>query len=160
MAFNGIIDAITGPSFKMPDGTAQTMSLSEYGSVLADEAVTTTEKVIDHAKNTISSTIVPAIGRIAGKVLPSALAASANLQYMGSQGSFVDFLQPAYLQTTCFHIEADKHTKIGYPCHKIVTLSTLSGFTLCENVTIEAFGATVEELELIKQYLESGVYIE
>ena len=160
MAFDGIIDAITGPSFKMPDGSSKTSTLSEYADVLKDEAVSTAERVIEHAEISIKSTIIPTIGKIANKVLPSALAASASLQYMGSQGSFVDFLQPAYLQTSCFHIEADKHVYIGWPCHKTLILGSLSGFTLCENAQVEIYGATVEELEIIKQFLESGVYIE
>lgn len=119
-----------------------------------------TTRIIQEAKIDIQSSIIPTIGKIANKVLPSALAASASLQYMGSQGSFVDFLQPAYLQTSCFHIEADKHLYIGWPCHKTLILGSLSGFTLCENAQVEISGATVEELEIIKQFLESGVYIE
>lgn len=119
-----------------------------------------TTRIIQEAKIDIQSSIIPTIGKIANKVLPSALAASASLQYMGSQGSFVDFLQPAYLQTSCFHIEADKHVYIGWPCHKTLILGSLSGFTLCENAQVEISGATVEELEIIKQFLESGVYIE
>lgn len=119
-----------------------------------------TTRIIQEAKIDIQSSIIPTIGKIANKVLPSALAASASLQYMGSQGSFVDFLQPAYLQTSCFHIEADKHVYIGWPCHKTLILGSLSGFTLCENAQVEIYGATVEELEIIKQFLESGVYIE
>lgn len=119
-----------------------------------------TTRIIQEAKIDIQSSIIPTIGKIANKVLPSALAASASLQYMGSQGSFVDFLQPAYLQTSCFHIEADKHVYIGWPCHKTLILGSLSGFTLCENAQVEVIGATVEELEIIKQFLESGVYIE
>ena len=128
-----------------------------------DTVETVTEKttrIIQEAKIDIQSSIMPTIGKIANKVLPSALAASASLQYMGSQGSFVDFLQPAYLQTSCFHIEADKHVYIGWPCHKTLILGSLSGFTLCENAQVEIYGATVEELEIIKQFLESGVYIE
>lgn len=119
-----------------------------------------TTRIIQEAKIDIQSSIIPTIGKIANKVLPSALAASASLQYMGSQGSFVDFLQPAYLQTSCFHIEADKHVYIGWPCHKTLILGSLSGFTLCENAQVELYGATVEELEIVKQFLESGVYIE
>lgn len=119
-----------------------------------------TTRIIQEAKIDIQSSIIPTIGKIANKVLPSALAASASLQYMGSQGSFVDFLQPAYLQTSCFHIEADKHVYIGWPCHKTLILGSLSGFTLCENAQVELIGATVEELEIVKQFLESGVYIE
>lgn len=119
-----------------------------------------TTRIIQEAKIDIQSSIIPTIGKIANKVLPSALAASASLQYMGSQGSFVDFLQPAYLQTSCFHIEADKHLYIGWPCHKTLILGSLSGFTLCENAQVEISGATVEELEIVKQFLESGVYIE
>ena len=140
--------------------TGATDALVDAARPVVEAVQEKAETVVQNAKTTILSTVLPGVKRVVDKVLPSALAASSNLQYMGSQGSFVDFLQPAYLQTTCFHMEADKHEKIGYLCHKILTLSTLSGFTLCENVQIQAAGATVEELEIIKQFLEAGVYIE
>lgn len=166
MAFDGIIDAITGPSFKMPDGSSKSTTVSELLGAAKDEAVEKATVVVEAAKETVSG-IMPglseglsALGRAAKKAIPTALAASATKEYMGGQGSFIEFMQPAYLYSSFQRLEADKHEYIGHICHKILTLSTLSGFTLCENVRLEIAGATVDELQLIKQFLESGVYIE
>lgn len=122
--------------------------------------------VVEAAKETVSG-IMPglseglnALGRAAKKAIPTALAASATKEYMGGQGSFIEFMQPAYLYSSFQRLEDDKHEYIGYICHRILTLSTLSGFTLCDNVQIEIADATVDELQLIKQFLEAGVYIE
>lgn len=160
MAFEGLIDAITGPSFKLPDGSSKTSTLSDLGSVLKDEATQTTTYVIESAKDTIMSKFLPGLKRVVDKIAPTAIAASATLQHTGGQGSFVEYLQPAYLYSNFIYLEDDRHAFIGWPCHQILTLGNVSGFTLCENVQIEAAGATVEELEIIKQFLESGVYIE
>lgn len=131
---------------------------------------TVTEKataIVESAKETVINTVLPglsegisALGKAAKKAIPTALAASATKEYMGGQGSFIEFMQPAYLYSSFQRLEADKHEYIGHICHKILTLSTLSGITICENVQLEIPDATVDEMTLIKQLLESGVYIE
>lgn len=50
------------------------------------------------------------------------------------------------------------HT-IGYICAKKATLSSLTGFTVCENVDTTGIAATEEERNEIKTLLESGVYL-
>ena len=63
-------------------------------------------------------------------------------------------------------IGTDRHDRIGYPYEAYKVLNTLTGFVQCENVRIEIpgtatkSGATLEEAQLIKQYLETGCYIE
>lgn len=166
MAFNGIIDAITGPSFKMPDGSSKSTSVSELLGAAKDEAVEKATVVVEAAKETVSG-IMPglseglnALGKAARKAIPTALAASATKEYMGGQGSFIEFMQPAYLYTSFQRMEDERHEYIGWICHRVLSLSTLSGFTLCENVQLEIAGATVDELQLIKTFMEAGVYIE
>lgn len=106
------------------------------------------------------------VGRIASKVAPTALAASASVQYLGGTPSFASFLQPWNLRSKYLYIGTDRHTIIGYPLERYRQLSTLSGFVMCENVRLEipgtanASGATLEEQQLIKQYLENGCFIE
>ena len=116
--------------------------------------------LVESAKESIMTNLMPGLSRIVNKAIPTALAASATKQYMGGQGSFVEFLQPAYLYASFQRLEEDKHTYIGHMCHKVLTLSTLSGFTMCENVQLDIPRATVEELEIISKYLESGVILE
>lgn len=49
--------------------------------------------------------------------------------------------------------------KIGYACEVSKTLNEVSGFTVCENVSITPPNATLDEIEEIKSLLESGVYL-
>ena len=162
MAFDGIIDAITGPSFKMPDGSSKVMSLSEGAQAVKTElAEQAKDSLKDSLMNVLSST-----AQIAKKAVPTALAASASVQYLGGNASFATFLQPVHLRSKFLLIGTDKSARIGYPLEQYVQLSTLSGFVMCEQVRLEipgtanASGATLEEMEIIKQYLENGCFIE
>lgn len=158
-AFTGFIDAITGPSFKMDDGTAKVETFSDLGAKLAEEAATTTEKVIGIAKEKIKEPL-QTVERVASKAIPASLAACASLQYTGGQGSFANFMQPITLRTKYFRLDGSRAAFIGKPLNESRTLSTLSGFCQCENVKLEINGATLEEQQLIKSYLETGCYIE
>lgn len=115
----------------------------------------------ENLKSVISSTM-----EIAKKAVPTALAASASVQYLGGTPSFASFLQPWNLRSKFLLIGPDRHERIGWPCESFQTLNTLSGFVMCENVRLEipgtanASGATLEEQQIIKQYLENGCFIE
>lgn len=115
----------------------------------------------DNLQSVISSTM-----EIAKKAVPTALAASASVQYLGGTPSFASFLQPWNLRSKFLLAGNDRHTRIGWPCESFETLSTLSGFVMCESVRLEipgtatTSGATLEEQQLIKQYLENGCFIE
>lgn len=169
MAFNGVIDAITGPSFKMPDGSAQVMTLQEGLQAVKEEVVEKTPVLIEQARESIReplNDILGKVGRIAYKASPTAFAASASVQYLGGTPSFASFLQPWNLRSKFLLAGNDRHTRIGWPCESFETLNTLSGFVMCESVRLEipgtatASGATLEEQQLIKQYLENGCFIE
>ena len=104
--------------------------------------------------------------QIAKKAVPTALAASASVQYLGGNASFASFLQPVHVRSKFLLIGTDRGATIGYPLEQYQQLSALSGFVMCENVkfdlaaTASTGGATLEEQQLIKQYLENGCYIE
>lgn len=117
-------------------------------------------EVIRDAKDSVVETVLGPAKRVLDKAIPTALAACSSVQYTGNAGSFVDFFRPAYLSSYFQHIEADRHTYIGYPTHQIVQLGQLSGFCLCENTQVDIPGATVEELVLIREFLEGGFLIE
>lgn len=110
--------------------------------------------------------VLTKVGQIAYKAAPTAFAASASVQYLGGTPSFVSFLQPWNLRSKYLLVAADRHTRIGWPCERFETLNTLSGFVMCEQVRFEipgtanASGATLEEQQIIKQYLENGCFIE
>lgn len=110
--------------------------------------------------------VLAKVGQIAYKAAPTAFAASASVQYLGGTPSFASFLQPWNLRSKFLLAGNDRHTRIGWPCESFETLNTLSGFVMCEQVRLEipgaatASGATLEEQQLIKQYLENGCFIE
>lgn len=139
---------------------ADPISLGEKIEEKVSPVVEKATALVETAKETVQSNILPALGRVVEKAVPTALAASASLQYMGSQGSYLDFIRPAYLSSYFMPIDDDRSEFIGYPLHQIVTLNTLSGFVLCENVKLAIPDATIEEIQLIQQALESGCYIE
>lgn len=81
---------------------------------------------------------------------------------IGSSGGKSDFAMPAqcYIKI-CTKIAnyPDNYThNVGKPCYKNKKLSDCKGFTMCENVNINV-SATVTEKQMIKQLLESGIYI-
>ena len=169
MVFNGIIDAITGPSFKMPDGSSKVMSLSEGAQAVKNEVVEKTTVLVEQAKDNLKEPLMNVFNsaaQIAKKAVPTALAASASVQYLGGNASFASFLQPVHVRSKFLLIGTDRGATIGYPLEQYQQLSALSGFVMCENVKLDLAatattgGATLEEQQLIKQYLENGCYIE
>ena len=90
---------------------------------------------------------------------------TANQNYtniVGSSGGRSDFALPAQ----CYIKICTKITKypenylhtVGKPCHKNKKLSDCKGFTMCENVNINV-SSTGTEKQMIKQLLETGIYI-
>lgn len=167
--FDGVIDAVTGPSFKMPDGTAKVMTLGEGVEAVKEEVAEKATVLVQQAKLELSDNLQSVISStmdIAKKAVPTALAASASVQYLGGTPSFASFLQPWNLRSKFLLAGNDRHTRIGWPCESFETLNTLSGFVMCESVRLEipgtatASGATLEEQQMIKQYLENGCFIE
>lgn len=167
--FNGVVDAVTGPSFKMPDGSAKVMTIGEGVSAVKEEVAEKATVLVQQAKLELSDNLQSFISstiNIAKKAVPTALAASASVQYLGGTPSFASYLQPWNLRSKYLYIGADRSSIIGYPLERYRQLSTLSGFVMCENVrlnipgTEDTSGATLEEQQLIKQYLENGCFIE
>lgn len=169
MAFEGLIDAVTGPSFKMPDGSSKVMSLAEGAQAVKKEVVEKTTVIVEQAKDNLKEPLMNVFNsaaQIAKKAVPTALAASASVQYLGGNASFASFLQPVHVRSKFLLIGTDRGATIGYPLEQYQMLSALSGFVMCENVKLDLAatattgGATLEEQQLIKQYLENGCYIE
>lgn len=146
-------------------GAAVSNPIADLKEDIREKALTVVEdakaSIMEPFNNVISSTI-----QIAKKAVPTALAASASLQYTGGTPSFASFLQPANLRSKYLRIGTNRSSRIGYPLEDFRVLNTLSGFVMCEQVRLEipgtatASGATLEEQQLIKQYLENGCFIE
>lgn len=125
-----------------------------------------TTVVVEQARDSIREPLQDVLMGVAGivkKAAPAALAACASKEYSGVRASFASFLQPVHIRSKYILIGDNRHETIGYPLEKYRVLNTLSGFTICQNVKFD-IGAGVqpslEEIQLIKQYLEAGCYIE
>ena len=132
-----------------------------------------TERIIEkttiitaQARDKIRGPLFDVLSGVAGivkKAAPAALAACASKQYSDVRASFASFLQPVHLRSKFLYIGQRRSDTIGYPLEQYRILNTLSGFTSCQNVKLD-FGSGVqpsqEEVQLIKQYLEAGCYIE
>lgn len=81
---------------------------------------------------------------------------------IGSSGGKSDFaLPPQCYIKICTKVAEypDNYThNVGKPCYKNKKLADCKGFTMCENVNINV-SATVTEKQMIKQLLETGIYI-
>ena len=149
--------------------TSETEAIQQTYQQTIQPVVEKTTVLVQQAKSDLAENLQSVISstmEIAKKAVPTALAASASVQYLGGTPSFASFLQPWNLRSKYLLVAADRHTKIGWPCERFETLNTLSGFVMCEQVRLEipgtanASGATLEEQQLIKQYLENGCFIE
>lgn len=81
----------------------------------------------------------------------------------GTQTSW-HFMNTPYIKVTWPTPESDKLTlygkTFGVPVHRTGTLSEYTGYTTCNNPDVSGIsGATNQELALIKQYMETGVYV-
>ena len=149
--------------------TSETEAIKQTYQQTIQPVVEKTTVLVQQAKSDLAENLQSVISstmEIAKKAVPTALAASASVQYLGGTPSFASFLQPWNLRSKYLLVAADRHTRIGWPCERFETLNTLSGFVMCEQVRLEipgtanASGATLEEQQLIKQYLENGCFIE
>ena len=77
----------------------------------------------------------------------------------GSNGSFLSLHTSCYLDATFFECTARNTAEIGRPLHQTKTLSSLSGYCLCQNADAVISG-TAEDVRTINGYLNSGFFIE
>lgn len=127
-------------------------------------------KSVDIGANTIIS---GATGNVGG-ILSGAMAGTNNILSMyhtanqnytsvvGNSGSKSEYALPpqCYVKIITKIVKyPDNYTHTnGKPCYKTKKLSDCKGFTMCENVNINV-SATDTEKKMIKQLLETGVYI-
>jgi len=164
-----IYNGLTGKNVPTSETEAIQQTYQQTIQPIVEKTIEKTTVIVDQAKNSLKEpfyNVLSSVGEIAKKAAPTALAASASVQYLGGTPSFASFLQPWNLRSKFLLIGPDRHERIGWPCESFQTLNTLNGFVMCENVRLEipgtanASGATLEEQQLIKQYLENGCFIE
>ena len=156
-----IYNGITGKDVPPNEGAA----IQQAVQPIVEKTTVLVEQAKDNLKEPLMN-VFNSAAQIAKKAVPTALAASASVQYLGGNASFASFLQPVHVRSKFLLIGTDRGATIGYPLEQYQQLSALSGFVMCENVKLDLAatattgGATLEEQQLIKQYLENGCYIE
>ena len=156
-----IYNGITGKDVPTNEGAA----IQQAVQPIVEKTTVLVEQAKDNLKEPLMN-VFNSAAQIAKKAVPTALAASASVQYLGGNASFASFLQPVHVRSKFLLIGTDRGATIGYPLEQYQQLSALSGFVMCENVKLDLAatattgGATLEEQQLIKQYLENGCYIE
>ena len=127
-------------------------------------------KSVDIGTNTIISGATGNVGGILSGAMSGvnnmlSMYHTANLNYttiVGNSGSKSEYALPpqCYVKiSTKIAKYPDNYTHtIGKPCYKTKKLSDCNGFTVCNNVDINV-SATDTEKRMIKQLLETGVYI-
>lgn len=77
----------------------------------------------------------------------------------GTQGGFSSYAHVPYIDYQFFTLVDDDINEDGRPLMKNVRLGNLSGYCICKNGDV-AISGTAKEQNAIREYLESGVYIE
>lgn len=137
-------------------------AVQDFGESVVEKTTVIVEQARDNMRGPLSD-VLSGVAGIVKKAAPAALAACATKEYSDVRASFASFLQPVHLRSKYLLLGDNRHNTIGYPVERYRVLNTLSGFTCCQNVKLD-FGSGVqpsqEEVQLIKQYLEAGCYIE
>jgi len=160
-----IYNGLTGKNVPTSEAEAIQQTYQQTIQPVVEKTTVLVQQAKDNLEGPLNK-VISAASEITKKALPTAIASCASLQYTGGQGTFSSFLQPAYLRSKHLYIGEDRHARIGYPLEAYRVLSNLTGFVQCVNVrldlaaTAETPGATLEEQQLIKQYLEAGCFIE
>ena len=90
----------------------------------------------------------------------SLLASMGQLQVVNTNGSISAYqVTPAIFWKFTKIVNRDNED-LGTPCCSRKVLKTLSGFTTVQKPDISIFGATLQELNLIREYMSSGFFIE
>ena len=95
------------------------------------------------------------------KIASNGAAMKSTLEMIGAQGtmSFYDRM-PIMLWGNFFTPVNDDLAKFGRPLCSSVTLSTLSGFVMCDSPHLAITGAFQNEIALAEGYLQRGCFIE
>ena len=118
-----------------------------------------TESLMDKGKNALND-VLSSVGKVVDKYAPSMIAGMAGVQYRGTQGSFESYTIPIRLAFRYFAVTtADRASEIGRPAQAYYTLSSLTGFVLCENARVPLAAFQSEQIA-VEEFLNGGIYIE
>lgn len=159
-ATNLMSNAITSPNFDKSISQRSNGQYQSWADVLM-EGISGGYKpgFFSGALGTIAA--IPVVGNKVTESVKNALQPQTSI--CGTNGNMTYLLThlKARLTNRKYSIyETDIISTYGKPCRRNKRLSTLSGYTLCNNASVEIAGATAQEKTAIKNYLEGGFWIE
>lgn len=84
-----------------------------------------------------------------------------NVSTKGANGNAYSFtVDGPWLYNICTYPVDDDNEQLGRPLCQQVTLSTLSGYCLCRDADVKISGATENEIDAVKAYMNGGFFIE
>lgn len=134
----------------------------ENATQYVSQAMSALPQLINNGASFAGGDINSGLGLIKGAYdfthMPTALEKS------GSQTPTINFFKPQYcyfvVQSPVLLPTSAYASQVGYACEVTKKLGDLTGFTVCANVeNITPPNATAEEIEMIKNLLETGVYL-
>lgn len=110
----------------------------------------------------LSGNVSGMIGSALGGIESAASAMQPKISSKGSGGNFIPFkaLSPK-IYTDFYEIADEDNTDLGRPLCEVKTLSTLSGYILCEtgDINLNSF-ALDPEIDQVRSYLTGGMFYE
>lgn len=165
---SGSVVAFVGTRRKQKDGTLLRATLAQYnGNCILAMPVSSTnwQNTFSSVLNIASMAIAPSPPSVAGMAqdimsqkvsVQKSGSISANFGYLGKQTPYIILERPEL----SIPVNYGKHE--GYPANHKRKLSEVHGYTEIKADTLIAngFNGTSEELELLKQALQEGAYLE
>ena len=114
--------------------------------------------IVDNVNN-FNNAVNSTADKVSGFVGSAVQAKFQKTSSSGTQGGFSSYAHVPYIDYQFFTLVDDDINEDGRPLMKNVRLGNLSGYCICKNGDV-AIGGTAQEQNVIRAYLESGVYIE
>lgn len=150
-AINGIMSGLSGGEMSATD-----LFTAYYGSGAAGQTDTGMALALS------ALDMIPFVGSAFKKGMQNLLQPSLNVN--GAVGNISEFLNiEGKLRLTVKHydvLEPNMNDVAGLPCNRKLLLSTLTGYTVCNNASVSIASATASEKLAIKKHLEGGFWIE
>ena len=103
--------------------------------------------------------VVDAVAKHAPDIVSTTLAALATPSFRGTLGNYATYTMPITLRAKFLRPVPENLVDSGRPLCERLTLSSCTGFTLCENPQVD-FSCLEPEEQMIKSFLSGGFYIE
>lgn len=157
--FAQAFDTSANPTTSAIISGANAIIAQKDGRDSAQNALNTVNRVLGTDLQ-LPSIRVPDVAGAVKDFVSGFLTASTKIDKFGSAASIADYRDDPCIIVKYTLLVDDNNEKNGRPLAKEAVLSTLSGYTTCQNPHIVLVGYTPTENDAVNAYLSSGFYIE